>query len=88
VALATGLVLVALAALIARPATTDPIVDADGVTVAGSVAELTRVEIGGHDLTLMGDFEATLSEVYVFHRLAPEPASETPAAHISRPSTP
>ena len=53
VAVATGLVLVALAAFVARPATTDPIVDADGQTVAGSVAELTRVEIGGHDLALM-----------------------------------
>ncbi|HZA73547.1 MAG TPA: alpha/beta hydrolase [Propionibacteriaceae bacterium] len=53
VALATGLVLVALAAFVARPATTDPIVDADGQAVPGSVAELTRVEIGGHDLALM-----------------------------------
>ena len=53
VALATGLVLVALAAFIARPASTDPIVDADGQPVAGSVTELTRVEIGGHDLALM-----------------------------------
>jgi len=53
VAVATGLVLVALAAFVARPAVTDPIVDADGQTVAGSVAELTRVEIGGHDLALM-----------------------------------
>ena len=47
VAVITGLALVALAASIARPATTDPIVDADGQTVAGSVAELTRVDIGG-----------------------------------------
>ena len=53
VALATGLVLVALAAFVTRPATTDPIVDADGQAVPGSVAELTRVEIGGHDLALM-----------------------------------
>ena len=45
--------LVALAALVARPATTEPIVDANGQTVAGSVSELTRVEIGGHDLALM-----------------------------------
>lgn len=53
VAVATGLVLVALAALVARPASTDPIVDADGQPVAGSVAELTRVDIGGQDLALM-----------------------------------
>lgn len=53
VALAVGLALVALAVLVARPATTDPIVGADGQPVAGSIAELTRVEIGGHDLALM-----------------------------------
>jgi pimeloyl-ACP methyl ester carboxylesterase len=53
VTVATGLALVALAAFVARPASTDPIVDVDGQTVAGSVAELTRVEIGGHDLALM-----------------------------------
>jgi pimeloyl-ACP methyl ester carboxylesterase len=49
----TALALVALAALVARPATTAPIVDAGGRVVAGSVAELTRVEVGGHDLALM-----------------------------------
>lgn len=53
VAVVTGLALVALAVFIARPATTDPIVDADGQTIAGSVAELTRVDIGGRDLALM-----------------------------------
>ena len=53
VAITTGLVLVATAAFVARPAATDPIVDADGQMVAGSVAELTRVEIGGHDLSMM-----------------------------------
>jgi proline iminopeptidase len=53
VAVATGLALVALAAFVARPAATDAIVGADGQTVAGSVAELTRVDIGGHDLALM-----------------------------------
>lgn len=53
VAIATGLALVVLAVMVARPATTDPIVTADGRPVAGSVAELTEVEIGGHDLALM-----------------------------------
>lgn len=48
-----ALALVALAALVARPAGTDPIVDAAGQPVEGSVAELTRVEIGGHDLAMM-----------------------------------
>ena len=49
----TGLVLVAIAALVARPAGTDPIVDADGQELAGSIAELTTVEIGGHELAVM-----------------------------------
>lgn len=53
VAVVTAVSLVALAAFVARPATTDPIVDASGQTVAGSVAELTRVKIGGHDLSLL-----------------------------------
>jgi proline iminopeptidase len=53
VAIGTGLALVVLAAMVARPATTDPIVTADGQPVSGSVAELTRVDIGGHDLALM-----------------------------------
>jgi pimeloyl-ACP methyl ester carboxylesterase len=53
VAVSTGLVLVVIAAFVASPASTDPIVDRDGRTAAGSVAELTRVEIGGHDLALM-----------------------------------
>jgi proline iminopeptidase len=45
--------IVALAVLIARPATTDPIRGADGAVVPGSIAELTRVEIGGHKQALM-----------------------------------
>jgi proline iminopeptidase len=53
VAGATAVALVALAALVARPASTDPIVDADGDPVAGSVAELTTVDVGDHELGLM-----------------------------------
>jgi proline iminopeptidase len=48
-----GLGLVVLAAGIARPATTDPILGPDGEPLPGSIAELTRVEIGGHDLAMM-----------------------------------
>ncbi len=66
VAVVTGLVLVALAVFIARPATTDPIVDADGRTVAGSVAELTRVEVGGRDLALMIRGRSTQNPVLLF----------------------
>ena len=51
-----GLVAVALLAFSAallRPASTDAIRDADGEIIPGSVAELTRVEVNGHDLGLM-----------------------------------
>jgi proline iminopeptidase len=52
----TALVIVGLVALtlaIVRPERTDPILAADGGPLAGSVAELTRVEVGGHDLAMM-----------------------------------
>ena len=45
--------LVLLAVVIARPASTDPILGPDGEPLRGSIAELTRVEIGGHDLAMM-----------------------------------
>lgn len=49
----TALAVVAVAGLLARPASTDPIVDDTGSPVAGSVAELTHVDVGGHELGLM-----------------------------------
>jgi pimeloyl-ACP methyl ester carboxylesterase len=52
----TGLVTLAIAAMaffIALPASTAPIVGADGEPLAGSVAELTTVTIGGHDQTML-----------------------------------
>jgi proline iminopeptidase len=52
----TAVVIVGLLALtvaILRPARTNPILGADGKTLAGSVAELTRVKIGGHRLAMM-----------------------------------
>lgn len=45
--------LLALAAGISRPASTDPILSATGTPAAGSVAELIRVPIGGHDQAMM-----------------------------------
>lgn len=66
VAVSTGLLLVALGAFVARPATTDPIVDAGGNTVTGSVAELTRVDINGHDLALMIRGRSTQNPVLLF----------------------
>ncbi len=48
-----GVVMVLIAASVARPATTKPILDASGATVPGSIAELTSVNAGGKDLGLM-----------------------------------
>lgn len=45
--------LVALTVGVAIPARTDPIRDANGDEVSGSVAELTTVETNGHELSLM-----------------------------------
>lgn len=45
--------LLVLAVGVARPASTDPILADDGQPLAGSIAELSRVEIGGHDLAVM-----------------------------------
>jgi proline iminopeptidase len=50
--LATGAVLV-LAAGLLRPASTASIVGADGQVVAGSIAEIAEVPIGGHDQAIM-----------------------------------
>lgn len=58
--------LVALAVMIARPATTDPILGPDGEPLAGSIAELTRVEIGGHDLAMMIRGNSSDSPVLLF----------------------
>ncbi|HEX5798550.1 MAG TPA: hypothetical protein VFY02_00445, partial [Gaiellaceae bacterium] len=58
--------LVALAVAVARPATTDPILGPDGEPLAGSIAELTRVELGGHDLALMIRGHSTESPVLLF----------------------
>jgi pimeloyl-ACP methyl ester carboxylesterase len=53
VAVLGAVLLVALAVVVARPAHTAPIVGPDGEPLAGSVAELTTVSAGGHDLGLM-----------------------------------
>ncbi len=51
-ALGTTLVLVLVAGLV-RPASTEPITDAQGNPVPGSVSELTSVHVGGHEQHLM-----------------------------------
>jgi len=47
------LVIAAMAFFISLPASTAPITGADGDALAGSVAELTTVTIGGHDQMMM-----------------------------------
>ena len=53
VAVGAGVSLLALAVLVARPATTAAIPSTAGPGQAGGVAELTRVPVGGHDLSVM-----------------------------------
>ncbi len=50
---AATLGIVALVVLLARPASTPPILAADGTPLAGSISELTTVEIDGHDQALL-----------------------------------
>lgn len=58
-AVARGLLVLATASVVLlaggllRPASTEPIVDADGQEVAGSIAELVDVPIGGHNQAIM-----------------------------------
>lgn len=44
-----AIILAAVAGLIARPASAPPVTGTDGRPVAGSVAELVQVRLGGHD---------------------------------------
>jgi pimeloyl-ACP methyl ester carboxylesterase len=65
----TALVAVALVALtvaIVRPARTDAVLGADGRPISGSVAELTRVRIGDHGLTLMIRGDSATSPVLLY----------------------
>ena len=50
---AIGAGLLVLAGSVTRTATTPPIPGPDGGPLAGSVAELTRVDAGGHELSMM-----------------------------------
>ena len=45
--------LIALGLGISRPASTDPIVDASGNELPDSIAELTTVDVGDHDLAVL-----------------------------------
>ena len=50
---ALAIVVAAVAVVVARPATTAPILGVDGNVVPGSIAELTTATIGGHEQALM-----------------------------------
>ena len=58
--------LLALTAGIMRPASTDPILTETGTPLAGSVAELIRVPIGGHDQAMMIRGTSTDNPVLLF----------------------
>jgi pimeloyl-ACP methyl ester carboxylesterase len=59
-----GVGLLALTVALIRPAGTEPIVAADGKP--GSVAELARVTVGGHDLAMMIRGDDTANPVLLF----------------------
>jgi proline iminopeptidase len=58
--------MIVLAVGMARPANTAPIRDANGDAVEGSIAELIRVDIGGHDLAMMIRGASTDSPVLLY----------------------
>jgi pimeloyl-ACP methyl ester carboxylesterase len=58
--------LLALAAGISRPASTDAIPASTGTPTAGSVAELIRVPVGGHDQAMMIRGASTKNPVLLF----------------------
>jgi pimeloyl-ACP methyl ester carboxylesterase len=62
----TAVAVVALAAAVARPASTDPVLDVDGDPIAGSIAELTSVDVGDHELALMLRGHSTDNPVMLF----------------------
>ncbi len=53
VAVVVALVVVFLGILVARPGSTPAITGADGHPLPGSVAEISRTSVGGHDLSMM-----------------------------------
>ncbi len=64
--IAIALVFVAGFAVVAQPASTDPILGADGNKLAGSVAELTSLDVNGHELGLLIRGRSTANPVLLF----------------------
>ncbi|MEI2786213.1 MAG: alpha/beta hydrolase [Candidatus Nanopelagicales bacterium] len=65
-AVIVGLALLVLMIGLARPATTAPITGPDGQPLAGSVAELTTITAGGHELPLMIRGTSTDNPILLF----------------------
>lgn len=63
---ASALLVLAVAVVVARPASTDAITDAAGDPVVGSVAELTSVDVNGRELGLMIRGHDTTNPVLLF----------------------
>ena len=86
--------LVVLAIALVRPATTDPILGADGEPLPGSVAELATVDVGGHDQALLIRGHDTDDPVVLFLAGGPggsefgsmsqsrDPSSRTSSSHL------
>jgi proline iminopeptidase len=66
VVLGVGAGLLVLAFAVSRPASTAPILGADGQRLPGSVAELTTVQLGGHEQALMIRGQSSDNPVLLF----------------------
>jgi pimeloyl-ACP methyl ester carboxylesterase len=67
--LAAGLIavaLISLAILLTRPGSTPPILGADGRPLPGSVAELAKIRLGGHDQTVLIRGRSTTNPVLLY----------------------
>lgn len=83
----TAVGLIALAVLIARPASTDPILGADGEPLTGSISELTRVDVGSQDLGLMIRGNSTDNPVLLSWRADPAAPNSAPCTGTWKPSS-
>ncbi len=66
VAIGAAVGLVVFSSVLARPANTAPIVDSNGRTIPGSIAELATVDINGHGLAMMVRGHSTHNPVLLF----------------------
>ena len=63
---ASAVMFAAVTLVVARPASTAPITGADGEPLQGSIAELTSIDVNGHDLGLMIRGHSTDNPVLLF----------------------